>query len=428
MLIGVIADDFTGASDIANNLAKGVAPEGGLASAQFPGIPTEPAPDHVEAGVISLKSRTAPVAEAVAESLAALEWLLKQGCRQIIFKYCSTFDSTPQGNIGPVGEALALAMNARGVVVCPAFPAVGRTVYQGHLFVFDSLLNESGMQDHPLTPMTDPDIRRVLTQQTKRGVGHVAQAVVRNGANSVAEALAEEAHVGNMFTIVDVTSDDDLLTIGEALANAPLITGGSGIALGLPRNFIRKRLARGGETTLEVQDGPDAILAGSCSGATRGQVDLHESTQPSYAIDVPQVMSGDITADTLVDFIIGQQGKQPLVYSSGTPEAVKDIQNKFGREKVAATLDALFAATARNLIQKGYRKIVVAGGETSGAVAQAIADELGHPTMQIGPEIDPGVPVLKIGNDDPVLLALKSGNFGAPNFFAKALSIMGGNG
>lgn len=425
MLIGVIADDFTGASDIANTLAKGVAPEGGLATAQFPGVPTSPAPEHVEAGVISLKSRTAPIDEAVAESLAALEWLLEQGCQQIIFKYCSTFDSTTEGNIGPVGQALALAMNARGVAVCPAFPTVGRTVYQGHLFVFDKLLSESGMQNHPLTPMTDPDIRRFLALQTEWGVGHVAQPTVSAGSKEVAEALAADAKAGNMFTVVDATSDADLLTIGEALEGASLITGGSGIALGLPRNFIRKRLARGGETTLEVQGGPDAILAGSCSGATRGQVDLHESKQPAYAIDVPSVMSGDITADTLVDYIIEHTGQQPLVYSSGTPEAVKEIQNKFGREKVAATLDALFADTARKLIQKGYRKIVVAGGETSGAVAQAVADELGNPAMQIGPEIDPGVPVLKLGEEAPVLLALKSGNFGAPDFFEKALSIMG---
>ncbi|WP_282096777.1 3-oxo-tetronate kinase [Epibacterium ulvae] len=427
MLIGVIADDFTGASDIANTLAKGVAPEGGLATAQFPGIPYGPAAEHVEAGVISLKSRTAPIDEAVAESLAALEWLLEQGCRQIIFKYCSTFDSTTEGNIGPVGQALALAMNARGVVVCPAFPTVGRTVYQGHLFVFDTLLNESGMQNHPLTPMTDPDIRRFLALQTKWGVGHVAQAVVTDGPSSVAAALVEDAKAGNMFTVVDATSDDDLLTIGEALEEAPLITGGSGIALGLPRNFIRKRLARGGETTFEQQGGPDAILAGSCSGATRGQVDLHQSSQPAYAIDVPKVISGHITADTLVSFIIEHQGKQPLIYSSGTPEDVKEIQNRFGREKVAATLDSLFADTARKLIQRGYRKIVVAGGETSGAVAQAVADELGNPAMQIGPEIDPGVPILKLGDGDPVLLALKSGNFGAPDFFRKALLIMGGN-
>lgn len=426
MLIGVIADDFTGASDIANTLAKGLAPEGGLATAQFPGVPTEPAPAHVEAGVISLKSRTAPIDEAVGESLAALEWLLEQGCQQIIFKYCSTFDSTSEGNIGPVGQALALAMNARGVVVCPAFPTVGRTVYQGHLFVFDKLLSESGMQNHPLTPMTDPDIRRFLSLQTEWGVGHVPQAIVSAGPEKVAEALAQDASDGNMFTVVDATSDADLLTIGEALAEAALITGGSGIALGLPRNFIRKGLARGGDTTLHPQSGPEAILAGSCSGATRGQVALHQEAHPALAIDVPGVMAGDITADTLVAFIVENAGNEPLVYSSGTPDSVREMQERYGREKVALTLDALFADTARKLVQSGFRKIVVAGGETSGAVAQAVASELGSPAMQIGPEIDPGVPVLKLGDADPVLLALKSGNFGAPVFFGKALSIMGG--
>ncbi len=425
MLIGVIADDFTGASDIANTLAKGVAPEGGLATAQFPGVPTSPAPQHVEAGVISLKSRTAPIEEAVAESLAALEWLLEQGCQQIIFKYCSTFDSTSEGNIGPVGQALASAMNARGVVVCPAFPTVGRTVYQGHLFVFDKLLNESGMQNHPLTPMTDPDIRRVLAGQTEWGVGHIAQDVVNQGSKAVQEALSEQAASDTMFTVVDATSDQDLLTIGDALVDAPLVTGGSGIALGLPRNFIRKGAAKGTATAMAPQSGPDAILAGSCSGATRGQVELHSAAHPSFAIDVPKVMAGEITSETLVAFVQEHAGQAPLVYSSGTPAAVKEIQAKFGQETVAHTLDALFADTAKHLIAGGYRKIVVAGGETSGAVAQAVADALDSPAMQIGPEIDPGVPVLILGEDQPVLLALKSGNFGAPNFFEKALSIMG---
>ena len=425
MLIGVIADDFTGASDIANTLAKGIAPEGGLATAQFPGTPSQPAPAHLEAGVISLKSRTAPTQTAVADSLAALNWLLDQGCQQIIFKYCSTFDSTPEGNIGPVGEALALALDARGVVVCPAFPTVGRTVYQGHLFVFDKLLSESGMEHHPLTPMTDPDIRRVLGRQTQQGVGHVSQTVVSAGVQSVASALAAQAEGGTMFAVVDATSDQDLLTIGEAIADAPLITGGSGIALGLPRNFIRKGLAKGAETDLIAQPGPQAILAGSCSGATRGQVELHAKTQPSYAIDVPKVMAGDVTAQSLVEFIQSHQGEAPLVYSSGAPEMVRAIQKEFGREQVASRLDGLFAETARLLVGLGYRKIVVAGGETSGAVAQAVAEAKGSPAMQIGPEIDPGVPVLSLGSAEPVLLALKSGNFGTPDFFAKALTIMG---
>ncbi|MGP6085908.1 3-oxo-tetronate kinase [Antarctobacter jejuensis] len=426
MLIGVIADDFTGASDIANTLAKGVAPEGGLRTAQFSGIPTGPAPEGVEAGVISLKSRSAPVAQAVADSLAALDWLRAQGCVQIVFKYCSTFDSTPQGNIGPVAEALAAALDAKGAVVCPAFPTAGRTIYQGHLFVFDKLLSESGMQNHPLTPMTDPDIRRFLGLQCKAPVGHVAQAQVAKGAGAVAAALQDEAARGATLCVVDAISDGDLLTIGEALADAHFVTGGSGIALGLPRNFIRRGQAGGASSPFTPLTGPEAILAGSCSGATRGQIDTHAKAHPVLAIDVPRVMAGEITADTLVDFMAQNIGKAPLAYSSGTPQEVRALQDRFGREAVSAELDALFADTARALLARGYNRLIVAGGETSGAVAQAVSATLDAPAMVIGPEIDPGVPVLTIGTESPVALALKSGNFGAPDFFAKALSVMAG--
>lgn len=426
MLIGVIADDFTGAGDIANTLAKGVAGEGGLRTAQFSGAPSGPAPDGIEAGVVALKSRSAPVAEAVAQSLAALDWLRTQGCEQIVFKYCSTFDSTPAGNIGPVGEALAAALGVRGVVVCPAFPTVGRTVYQGHLFVHDRLLNESGMQNHPLTPMTDPDIRRFLARQTTAPVGHVPAATVAEGAGAIIDALTVAWHAGQVLCVVDAISDADLLAIGAALDGAALVTGGSGIALGLPRNFIRASKATGGEAPLPASSCPAAILAGSCSGATRGQVDRHALRHPVLAIDVPQVMEGMVTPETLVAFVAAHEGRMPLVYSSGAPEIVASIQDRFGCEAVAARLDELFARTARLLLQRGFRRIVVAGGETSGAVAQALCDELGIEAMAIGPEIDPGIPVLSLGASDPVLLALKSGNFGAPDFFAKAVGVMGG--
>ncbi len=426
MLIGVIADDFTGASDIANTLAKGVAPEGGLLTAQFPGIPDGPAPEEVEAGVVSLKSRSAAVEEAISDSLAALNWLIAQGCQQILFKYCSTFDSTSDGNIGPVAEALAEALDARGVVVCPAFPTTGRTIYQGHLFVFDKLLSESGMQTHPLTPMTDPDIRRFLALQCRGAVGHVSMSEVRGGPLRVAASLAAEADKGATLCVVDAISDGDLLTIGAAIADAPLVTGGSGIALGLPRNFVRRGAATGGASAFQPVSGPEAILAGSCSGATRGQIDLHAKSHPVYPIDVPAVMSGEVTAATLAGFMADHVGQAPLAYSSGSPEQVAALQDRFGRETVSARLDALFADTARDLLCRGYRRIVVAGGETSGAVAQAVAGALGSPTMLIGPEIDPGVPVLTLGAEAPIALALKSGNFGAPDFFAKALAVMGG--
>ncbi|MGH7004759.1 MAG: 3-oxo-tetronate kinase, partial [Alphaproteobacteria bacterium] len=257
MLLGVIADDFTGASDIANTLARGQEGSGGLLTAQFMGVPSHAAHPDVEAGVVSLKSRSIAAAEAIEQSLAALAWLQAQGCRQFVFKYCSTFDSTAEGNIGPVGEALAAALEAKGVVVCPAFPAMGRTVYQGHLFVKDQLLNESGMQNHPLTPMTDANIRRWLRLQTQTSVGIVPAATVRRGPDATLSALQASADEGETLAIVDAISDDDLITIGRACAEAVLLTGGSGIALGLPANFIRKGLASGKAGTFEGRQGPE---------------------------------------------------------------------------------------------------------------------------------------------------------------------------
>jgi uncharacterized protein YgbK (DUF1537 family) len=417
MLLGVIADDFTGASDIANTIAKGLPGQGGLRTAQFLGIPATPAPKNIECGVVALKSRSIPAREAVQQSLAALEWLLQQGCRQIIFKYCSTFDSTPEGNIGPVGEALAGRLGVKGVVACPAFPTVGRTVYQGHLFVFDRLLNESGLQNHPLNPMTDPDIRRWLARQSTGSVGLVPWPIVQQGAAAIEEGLAAAARRGETLVIVDAITDADLVAIGAACRQAPMISGGSGIAIGLPANFIAEGLASGQAPEAPVVSGPEAILAGSCSGATRAQVQKHAESHPVLAISVDDVMAGRTNPADLVSYLREHEGRAPLVFSSGDPDQVAKAQSRYGREEVAAALDALFARTAQALIASGVRRLVVAGGETSGAVVSAL--DLG--ALSIGPEIDPGVPVLVSGGEKPIALALKSGNFGAPDFFTKAL-------
>ncbi len=425
MLIGVIADDFTGASDIANTLVKGVPPLGGLRTAQYSGVPSADAAADIEAGIIALKSRTAPLADAVQDSLQALEWLKAQGCTQIIFKVCSTFDSTPKGNIGPVAEALAEAMGAERVVVCPAFPAAGRTLYQGHLFVFDKLLSESGMQSHPLTPMTDPDIRRWLKMQTKLQVEHLPIAQVRGGVDRARKHIVEQGGAGLAFVIADALADEDLLTLGAILHDAPLMVGGSGIAMGLPCNLIESGLAKGGAAGFEPAVGPGAIVAGSCSGATRAQIEHHAKDHPVFAIDVAAVMAGDVTAQTLVDFIESNSHDTPLVYSSGSPAEVSAAQEKFGRERIAAHLDQLFADTARQLLDRGYRRLVIAGGETSGAVAQAVTAHLKSDALLVGPEIDPGVPILSCPSEPQVALALKSGNFGATDFFSKALRMMG---
>lgn len=424
MLIGVIADDFTGASDIANTLVKGVAATGGLRTAQYSGVPTTQASADIEAGVIALKSRTAPIDEAVQDSLLALDWLRGQQCRQIVFKYCSTFDSTPQGNIGPVAEALATALSASTVLVCPSFPAAGRTVYQGHLFVFDKLLSESGMEKHPLTPMPDSDIRRWLSLQTTVAVEHLPLAMLHDGTAAARSFLDGLPQREPGFVVADAASEEDLLRLAEVFADAPFLTGGSGIAMGLPKNVIEAGLACGGGTVSRTVEGPGAVLAGSCSGATRGQVDHHAKSNPVFAIDVSGVMKGDVSADSLVAFIEANRDAAPLVYSSGTPSEVADVQSRFGREAVAERLDNLFAVTARRLLDLGYRRIVVAGGETSGAVAKAITAHAGTEAMDIGSEIDPGVPILFLRSSDPIALALKSGNFGGPDFFSKALHMM----
>ncbi|MDK1378578.1 MULTISPECIES: 3-oxo-tetronate kinase [unclassified Sinorhizobium] len=422
MLIGVIADDFTGASDIANTLAKSLPGQGGLRTVQYLGVPTENAAGDVEAGVIALKSRSIAAKDAVEQSLRALNWLLEQECRQIVFKYCSTFDSTPNGNIGQVGEALANALGVKGVVACPAFPGAGRTVYQGHLFVRDMLLNESGLQNHPLNPMTDADIRRWLRKQTTSEVGHVGIDVVHNGSQAIATALNAAASAQETLVIVDAISDGDLVSIGRAVADHRLITGGSGIAIGLPANFIDRGLAKGNGSTAVGVLGPDAILAGSCSGATREQVELHKTNHPTMPIDVDAVMDGKTTPGHVAAFLLRHEGRAPLAYSSGAPETVRALQEKYGRENVARALDQLFAETAQELVRSGIRRLVVAGGETSGAVVSAL--ELG--ALSIGPEIDPGVPVLVSGGPEPVALALKSGNFGSPDFFTKALERLAG--
>lgn len=401
MKIGVIADDFTGASDIALTLA-----EGGMRTAQFVGIP-DTAVD-VDAGVVALKSRTIPVQDAITQSLAACDWLLAQGAEQIIFKVCSTFDSTDAGNIGQVTQALAEHLNAKHIMVCPAFPANGRSVYMGHLFVGDVLLNESGMQDHPLTPMTDPDLRRVLARQTTWPVAHLPHATVSQGSEAISNALPKD----RAMIIIDAISEADLRSIGQAAKGQKLLTGGSGIALGLPANFG----ATPATPPWRGITGPGVILSGSCSRATRGQVAAYKAKAPHREITAADVMFGAITATKLVDWALSQD-TAPLIYSSADPDVVKQAQTDFGREVIAAKIETLFANLAAELAQRGIKRMVVAGGETSGAVVTGLNAQ----TLHIGPKLAAGVPALRHEN---MALALKSGNFGGEDFFTTALHDM----
>ncbi len=424
MLLGVIADDFTGASDIANTLVKGLDGRGGINTSLFLGVPKEPVSIRADAGVVALKSRSIPVKDAVEQSLEAMHWLKSQGVRQIVFKYCSTFDSTPEGNIGPVAEALADALGVGGVVVCPAFPTAGRTVYQGHLFVNDHLLSESGLENHPLNPMTDSDIRRWLGLQSTVTIGHLPLDIVRSGSNSISSGLAKASNNNEMLVVVDAINDSDLINIGQALSGASLITGGSGIAIGLPENFKKAGLVNSEAVTHQPVCGPEAILVGSCSGATRRQIDVHSKHHPVMRIEVDEVMENRIQASHLVNFISENQGNAPLVYSSGSPDVVKELQERFGREKIASMLDGLFAQTSKSLVDAGLKRLVVAGGETSGAVVSA----LNPGTLLVGQEIDPGVPVLYSTGNNNYGLVLKSGNFGADDFFEKSLKVISGDG
>jgi uncharacterized protein YgbK (DUF1537 family) len=417
MLLGCIADDFTGASDLANTLAKG-----GMATVQFVGVPAGDADRDCEAGVVALKTRSIPAAEAVAESLAALEWLRAQGCRQFLFKYCSTFDSTPKGNIGPVAEALLDALDAPVAVVCPVFPATGRTLFMGHLFVRDRLLSESGMEKHPLNPMTDPDIRRWLRLQTRGEVGFLAYAVVRQGPAAIQASLAAEAARDHRLVVVDAVTDEDLIAIGTAAAEHKLISGGSGIAMGLPDNFRRAGLLSGRKAIFAGKLGPGVVLSGSCSPASRGQVIAYLAGHPGLRVDPDAVMAGEITARAALGFVMERIAQSPIVYSTAEPDAVAAAQARHSREAVAAAIERFFGELAAELVESGITRMAVGGGETSGAVVTA----LGVDRFSIGPEIDPGVPALAADGKRPVMLALKSGNFGAPDFYAKALRILEG--
>jgi len=416
MLLGCIADDFTGASDLANTLAKG-----GMATMQFVGVPDGAAPASCEAGVVALKSRTIPVAEAVRQSLAACDWLLAQGATQILFKYCSTFDSTKEGNIGPVAEALIDRLGADVAVVCPVFPATGRTLFNGHLFVNGVLLSESGMQNHPLTPMSDPDIRRWLRHQTRGEVGLVPFATVRQGAEAIRAALGAEAAAGRRLAVIDAVGDEDLTAIGAAIDGAKLVTGGSGIALGLPANFRRRGLLSAKGTSFTPGHGPAAVLSGSCSNQSRAQVKAYTAKHPGLAVLPDDVMSGAMTVDQAFDHVMSRIGHAPMVYSSADPAEVKAAQERHGKDAVAEAIEGFFGELAVRLADAGVARLVVGGGETSGAVVTALEVERFH----IGPEIDPGVPALAAEGPRPIRLALKSGNFGAVDFYDKALAALG---
>ena len=419
ILLGCIADDFTGATDLCNTLVKG-----GMRAVQLIGVPKPgyPVPD-ADVVTIALKSRTCPVQEAIDQSLDALAWLQQAGATQILFKYCSTFDSTAEGNIGPVADALMAALGADLAVVCPAFPETGRTIYHGHLFVGEKLLADTHMRHHPLTPMTESNLVLAMAAQTEKRVGLVPYAVVDAGPDAIADRFAALRKEGVSYAVTDAVADRHLLHLGVAMQGHALITGGSGIALGLPENFSTAGLLEAHDATaLPAVEGYEAVLAGSCSAATLEQIDHMAKDHPAMKLD-PFALADGYASDLALDWAKGHLGNGPvLIYASAPPEDVAEAQKVLGRDRAGTLVEDAMAAIAEGLVKAGVRRLVVAGGETSGAVVKA----LGIKGLAIGPQIDPGVPACVTLGDKQLAMALKSGNFGAKDFLTKAFAHMPG--
>jgi uncharacterized protein YgbK (DUF1537 family) len=415
--LGVIADDFTGGTNIAGFLV-----ENGLSVTQVIGVPESSlifADPH--AAVISLKSRFNPAGEAVHDSLAALEWLKKQGCKQFFFKYCSTFDSTAKGNIGLVTDALLAALGADFTVMAPALPVNGRTVYSGYLFVNGVPLNESGMRNHPLNPMHDANLMRLTEVQSKGRAANVPAMIVDRGVEAIKAAFEDLRAEGVTYAVPDTLKYDHLLSLGNAVAEMPLVTGGSGLGGGIAAYIAEKYdlcIASGVEAGKPV-GGKCIVLSGSASVMTNAQVAAYKGKAEFVGLDVRRCMENVEVYAAEVAAKIGalpQTEYAPLwVYATTGPDELKAIQNEFGVERSGRAVEDTFASFAALLKKEGYNHFIVACGETSGAVVKT----LGINAFYIGPQIAPGVPWVR-ATDQPVSLALKSGNFGNEDFFGKA--------
>jgi uncharacterized protein YgbK (DUF1537 family) len=422
LALGCIADDYTGASDLANTLTRS-----GLRTVQTIGVPSDDLKlPEVDAVVVSLKSRSIEAGLAVAKSRAAEKWIRSHGASHVLFKICSTFDSTDAGNIGPVMDALRTDSGDAIVLVTPAFPETGRTVYQGNLFVGSVPLNESPLKDHPLNPMHDSNLVRVLARQSKTKVGLVDLSVIARGSDAVRAHLADLAAKGIGAAIADAVFERDLETIGTVALDHRVSVGASGIGLGLARALVASGRAKSDKVTDisgKPVGGPAVCLAGSCSQATLQQIAKAEQAMPVLHLDPEQVIAGKAETHRALDWAKARLAKGPiLIASSSTPDQVSALQARHGRDAAGHAIEQAMADIAEGLVQSGVRRLVVAGGETSGAVV----DRLGIPGFLVGPEIAAGVPVLRAvgAKDGEMLLALKSGNFGGPEFFSDALKLM----
>jgi len=408
-MLGVIADDFTGASDIASFLV-----ENGLSAVQMNGVPQQPLNSKADAIVISLKSRSNPVNEAIEQSLSAYKWLKENGCSQFYFKYCSTFDSTPKGNIGPVTDALLDELGEDFTVISPALPVNGRTIFNGYLFVGEQLLSESGMKNHPITPMTDANLMRLMDAQAKGKTGLVAYADVIRGATRVKERFAELKAQGYRYAVVDAADNSQLEVLAEAVADFKLVTGGSGLGA-----YMAARLSGGkkGTNAFTPRKGKTVVLSGSCSVMTNKQVEKYRKNAPHFQLSVEQAMNNPNYVEELYRWVIANLDAPlaPMVFATVPPDALKAIQNEFGVDKASYAIEHTFAQLALKLKRYGVTNFITAGGETSSIVVQ----RLGFSGFHIGKQIAPGVPWLKAVEEE-IFLALKSGNFGQEDFFEYA--------
>ena len=421
MILGIIGDDFTGSSDIANNLKKS-----GMQVSMYAGVPPlnkKASLTNADAAVIALKIRTIPISEAVSESLKALEWLKNAGCSQFIFKYCSTFDSTKEGNIGPVTDAIMEELNVDFTIACPSFPDAGRTVFCGHMFVNGKPLNESGMEKHPLTPMKDHNLIRWLDFQTKHNVGLIDYETINCGVKSVTNKVNILKNEGYKYAIVDTINNDNFDVICNGVKDLQFLTGGSGIALGLPKIYKKEGLLSDEEFQIPENSTNAIILSGSCSSATLNQIEVYKKENPSYFISADEVMNNENLIEDVIKWIKNNETLSPLIYSSADPKIVKKKQTRYGQEILANKIESFFEKLSNKLLNHTFGIFISAGGETSGAVVNG----LGLQEFKIGQEISHGVPALWSPNSNcnkPVSVTLKSGNFGQIDFFKRALQIL----
>ncbi len=413
LLLGVIADDFTGATDIAGFLVAN-----GLATTQLIGVPEDEIDVEAEAIVISLKSRSCLAEEAISESLEALEWLRRKGCKRIFQKYCSTFDSSKDGNIGPVADALLDALGDNLTVVCPALPINGRTIYNGYLFVNGVLLEETGMRNHPITPMTDSSLIRLMEAQSSGQCGVVPAEIIDKGSQAVKDTLEAARTEGKRYMVLDSITDTHLDIVGQAVCDMPLVTGGSGLGAGIARALKKPDQADAEDAAKAgaAQPGRGVVLAGSCSVMTNCQVALYKAKAPARVVEPERCMAdaegyGKELAAWVLSQPSGADCLSPMLHATADPQALKIIQKKYG-PKASSAIEDTFAVVSGLLAAHGVTRFVVAGGETSGAAVKA----LGLSGFAIGPQIAPGVPWVR-AIDKPYSLALKSGNFGAASFF-----------